>query len=110
MARVNPRGSTLLASAAPPGFNAQTIAIGPDGDVYLAGGSAGRAPFQPSSNAFQTVPPLIPPGGPSISIGAPSALVKMYSQLQNILAATYFANAWGSPFSQSRWTRRATLT
>lgn len=98
VARMNPTGSAILASLTTPGFNAHAIAIGPAGNVYLGGGSAAGSAFQPTPNAFQTAPPAIPPGSPAtITIGAPGALIKMDAQLQNVLAATYLADAWGNP-------------
>jgi hypothetical protein len=67
------------------------IAVAGDGSVYLAG-SVNGGQFRPTAGAFQTTGP--PPALPSQS-AAIAGFVKMDSQLQNNLAATYFGGPYG---------------
>jgi uncharacterized protein (TIGR03437 family) len=92
--RINATGSSLLATGAP-AIGIEAMAVGPDGSVYIAG-SANGSRFQPTSGAFQTVAP--PPALPYQNGGA-SGIVKMDSQLQTILAATYFGGNYNPSIS-----------
>jgi uncharacterized protein (TIGR03437 family) len=89
--RLNSAGSTLLASIAPV-VNAQAIAVGPGGNVYLAGAVlTGANPFQPTGGAFQSSPgarPQLPWQGGN----GPAGIAIMDPLLQNTLAATYFGD------------------
>jgi len=89
--RLDATGSSLLASMAPV-VNAQAIAVGPDGNVYLAGqAGTGSNQFQPTSGAFQTslgARPILAEQGGLSTVG----IAIMDPQLQNTLAATYFGD------------------
>jgi uncharacterized protein (TIGR03437 family) len=97
---LNSTGSSLLASTKPAvaatdspagSHNITAVAIGPDGNLYLAG-----APqtFQATSGAFQTNSPSLPPLADQEGCCA-AAIVKMDPGLQTILAGTYFGGAYG---------------
>jgi uncharacterized protein (TIGR03437 family) len=99
--RLNSTGSALLASSPPlvsstgapanNGSNGPLIALAPDGSVYLAGAAAN---LQTTPGAFQTSSPSLPPLADQEGCCA-AAIVKMDSQLQHVLAATYFGGAYG---------------
>jgi uncharacterized protein (TIGR03437 family) len=87
---VNASGSSLLATAMPR-MAIQAIAISGDGSVYLAG-DPDPSQFQATTGAFQSTgpPPPLPYQGSDAA-----AVVKMDSQLQTTLAATYFGGPYG---------------
>lgn len=92
----DPTGSSLIAAASE--LPVQALALAPDGSVYMAG-----APniyyFQTTVGAFQPNPRLLtflPLQGAG---SAPAAIVKMDSQIQNVLAATYFGGGNGTSAS-----------
>jgi uncharacterized protein (TIGR03437 family) len=89
--RLDATGSTLLTSIGPV-VNAQAIAVGPDGNVSLAGqAGTGSNQFQPTSGAFQTslgARPILAEQGGISTVG----IAIMDPQLQNTLAATYFGD------------------
>lgn len=88
--RLNASGSSLLATGAP-GVSIQAIAVAGDGSVYMAG-SPQASEFQATAGAFQMTgpPPALPYQGSDAA-----AIVKMDSQLQKTLAATYFGGPYG---------------
>jgi uncharacterized protein (TIGR03437 family) len=67
------------------------MAVAPDGSVYMAGSPQSNL-FQATAGAFQTTgpPTALPYQGSDAA-----AIVKMDSQLQKILAATYFGGPYG---------------
>jgi uncharacterized protein (TIGR03437 family) len=87
---LNASGSSLLATVTPR-MAIQAIAISGDGSVYLAG-DPDPSHFQATAGAFQT-------NGPALALPYQSsdaaAIVKMDSQVQNVLAATYFGGPYG---------------
>jgi uncharacterized protein (TIGR03437 family) len=91
---LNAAGSAVLASL-PPTINAQAMAVGPDGSLYVAGGPAGSA-FQTTAGTFDPTPS----GAPSLQYQAgtlpATAVEKVDAQLAGVLAATYF----GGPYDQ----------
>jgi uncharacterized protein (TIGR03437 family) len=97
---LNSSGSTLLASLtsvvsstdSPAGvFNTPAIAIGGDGNLYLAGAPGN---LQTTPGAFQAISPSLPSLADQEGCCA-AAIVKIDPQLQTVLAATYFGGAYG---------------
>ena len=87
---LNPSGSSLL-STATPGMSIHAMAVAGDGGVYMAGDPQANQ-FQATPGAFQTTgpPPALPYQGSDAA-----AIVKMDSQLQKTIAATYFGGPYG---------------
>ena len=94
--RLNSTGSALLASSKPvlDSESGSAIAVGRDGNVYLAGAVASNL-FQTTPGAFQPVSPSLPSLPAQGGCCAP-AIVKMDPQLQSVLAATYFGGVYGT--------------
>jgi uncharacterized protein (TIGR03437 family) len=92
--RLSANGAGLLAHGLPK-VTATVLASAPDGSLYVAGGAVnGPDGFQATSGAAQPSPGLLPPL-PSQGLNqSQNAIVKMDSQLQNTLAATWF----GGPY------------
>jgi uncharacterized protein (TIGR03437 family) len=97
---LNSSGSSLLGSLpsmvsptdSPAGTqNTPAIAVGPDGNLYLAGAPEN---FQTTPGAFQANSPSLPPLADQGGCCA-AAIVKIDPQLQTVLAATYFGGAYG---------------
>jgi uncharacterized protein (TIGR03437 family) len=92
--QLNSAGSSLLASLdvvvspASRGF-----AIGPDGNVYLAGAPVNSL-FQTTPGAFQTNSPSLSPVAYQ-EVNIPAANVKLDPLLPNFLAATFFGGGYG---------------
>jgi hypothetical protein len=93
---LNATGSSLLA-ALPPMIDAQTMAVGPDGSLYIAGiAGTGNNQFETTTGAFEANPQP-PSPGQSGSLPA-NAVVKMDAQLVGVQAATYFGPV--GPYTQ----------
>lgn len=90
---LNSTGSALVASAQAY-VQATAIALAPDGSVYAAGSPEAQS-FPVSANAFQTAP-VVWPSLPAQGAASAEAIVRLDSQLQNVLAATYFGGAYGT--------------
>ena len=88
--RLSATGSSLLGQIAP-NVNSNAIAIGPDGNLVVAG-AAVLPQFKPTGGAFQTTPP---PASLPTQYYSLAAIEKIDPQLQNILAATYFGGPNG---------------
>ena len=87
--RLDPTGSTLLASA-PAILSATAIAVAPDGRVYVGGAAgAGTNPFQATPGVFQPNATALQQL-PSQGSGPAAGIMIMDAGLQNTLAATYF--------------------
>ena len=98
---LNSSGSSVLASftslvsstesPASAQNNTPAIAIGPDGNLYLAGAPQN---FQTTPGAFQANSPSLPSLADQEGCCA-AAILKIDPQLQTVLAATYFGGAYG---------------
>jgi uncharacterized protein (TIGR03437 family) len=91
---MNSTGSSLLGTGAAPG-PAQILAVGVDGNLYVAGQIANGASFTGTPGAFQPAPLPVPPlsyQGP----GGPYAFVtEMTSDLKQTVASTLLGGAYG---------------
>jgi hypothetical protein len=97
--RLDPTGGSLLASMGPV-VAAQAMAVGPNGNVYVAGlAGTGIDQFQTTEGVFQPYP--VPrPVLPTQVGGSPVGIAIMDPQLQNTLAATYFGDPAYGPLVQ----------
>jgi uncharacterized protein (TIGR03437 family) len=89
---LNATGSSLLASLTP-ALRPRVVAVAPSGGAYYADNAT--TSFQPTAGAFETNPELLPAALGQANPANIAAIVEMDSQLQNIVAATYFGKLGG---------------
>ncbi len=89
---MNATGSALLGTVMAPGV-VDTVAVGPDGNVYVAGQVGQGATFPATPGAFQTAPvpaPILPTQG-----GGPYAFITKFDPNFKVLASTLFGGDYG---------------